>query len=335
MFLRSALGDKMCPCIPSSNLQSMSHYNLIVLGKYSGNCDVQGPSIICGAYTSNSGVVFGINSGRSGVTGKDVMLEINKDYSIGSNGDVEVKIGSVRFGVPPNRTITSTGNDWSINSKKIILKQTSQNATASGDSSLDGRCTNLNNMVSDVSKELVQLSMSANRVTTAGDKINFNVNATDCNGVAVFHINSPFGSCDGTKKFYLNTNKFNVTLVIININGTSVNQTKSCSYDAAVWGNKVPNKCRGIIWNMYNANTVQLRGTICGTVLAPQAKATGTDGVNVIGGLVVNELSWKGTVDDQCVLPSPCAEICASNRTSTTTTAAPIVKVADICKIYL
>lgn len=328
-----SLGYQKCPCIQTAGLNLIAEYNLVLLNDYTGNCDVEGPTIICGNYKSSSSVEF-CKEDRNGKLGaKSVTLEIKQGFNITSSGTVKLIVGSARFGVPPSRTIVkNSASGWQVGGESITLLQGSTGANVSQDTALIGKCDNIKIVVSDLSKQLSQLYMPENTLTISNKAITFNIHTVDCNGIAVFNISSPFNDCKD-RTFYLDKNGIDVKLVVINIQDSKISQTDDWVWDTKFGVNQLPNGCQSILWNMHSAPSIQLKGTICGSILAPNGtvSTSGSNELTVNGALAASTLNFKGKIKDKCMIPIPCKETCDSSTSTTTTT----TTTTSICKMHL
>ena len=296
----------------------MSEYNLIVLEDYSASCDVEGGTIICGSLNSNTNVKFGCGNNGVATNSKAYTLEVNKDCAVGSGGSIKVARGRACFGKRSGRTVSKKNNNWCVDDTTIDLVDTSNDDPLTIDSSLDAKCDNISGAVIDLCKKLSDLSMNNNKMIEETNKITFNVGEVDCNGVAVFNIDSPFDRCKKNTIFYLVKNSIAVKFIVININNNKIIQTEGAQWDESSWDAILPNGCASIIWNMPKATSIQLKGEICGSILAPYATATGSssNNVNINGVLVANSISWKGYIFERCIVPPICNNICNSSTTT-------------------
>jgi len=293
--------------MPVTSIQEIAKYNLIVLGNYSATGNVQGPTIICDSYLTNSTANFCTSNGSSTYNVADLYLLVNNNYEGGTtiNAAGILKCGSASFGNPPNRTITHIGDEWTINGKYLKLEKTTDGGTITVSSSLNAKCLDLKNVVVELSQQLSQLSMPENTVNISGNYIYFNVYSVDCNGVAIFNLNASFTLCTSSLAFNLMIYTSNVSFIVINTADSNVTQTQNCmsSSNNTLWQDKVAgiDMCQRTLWNMYQATSAVIGNTICGTLLAPNAIVStvptlSRSGITVNGGLIVNSISGIWTI---------------------------------------
>jgi choice-of-anchor A domain-containing protein len=133
-----------------------------------------------------------------------------------------------------------------------------------------------------LSTQLAQLTATST-LPTAGN--NEQITATPgANGVAVFNITAD--QLNAIPSYVMNLN--GSSSVIFNVSGTSV--TFNANDESGVTG------ANNIIWNFYQATSVNLGTQIAGTVLAVNGNVTNNNQID--GVLVANSFSGQGEVHD-------------------------------------
>ena len=141
-------------------------------------------------------------------------------------------------------------------------------------SSLSDFKTSLNSL----SSQLAALSATSTLPTTDNNEV---INATaGANGVAVFNITA--AQLSAIPSYVMNLN--GATTVIFNVSGSSVTLNANNESNTTYASN--------IIWNFYQATTVNLNTELSGTVLATQATVTTNTALD--GGLFANNFNGNG-----------------------------------------
>jgi choice-of-anchor A domain-containing protein/uncharacterized repeat protein (TIGR01451 family) len=147
---------------------------------------------------------------------------------------------------------------------------------------------------------LSALSPTSTLPTTGNNEV---IKATPgANGIAVFDITS--AQLAAIPSFTINLN--GASTVVFNVSGSS--DTFSANDESGT------NGAGNIIWNFYNATTVNLTTAIGGTVLATGATVSNANQID--GALVANSLTGSGELHDIpfCgTLPSSCTTVTASD----------------------
>ena len=133
-----------------------------------------------------------------------------------------------------------------------------------------------------LSTSLSQLSSTSTLPPTGNNEV---ITATPgANGIAVFNITA--SQLANIPSYTINTN--GASTVVFNVSGTSA--TFSANDQSGVTG------ANSIIWNFYQATTVQLNTQIAGTILATGASVTNSNQID--GVLVANSFTGNGEVHD-------------------------------------
>jgi choice-of-anchor A domain-containing protein len=142
--------------------------------------------------------------------------------------------------------------------------------------------TDFETSLNGLSTQLAGLSATST-LPTAGN--NEQITATPgANGVAVFNITA--AQLSQIPSYILNLN--GSSSVIFNVSGSSV--TFNANNESGVTG------ADNIIWNFYQATSVNLGTQLAGTVLATQANVTNSNQID--GGLFANSFSGNGELHD-------------------------------------
>jgi choice-of-anchor A domain-containing protein len=245
----------------------LSDWNLIVFGNLNSTQEVEGRTLIGGNLTTGSSQ-YGTKLNPGLFAGTDVLV-------VGGNingGNVQIEAGNLRLGGSQTGNLNFNGGGSLINDP------------SAGNIALDARA------------EVLGLSSFFNTLTPNSTvsipngqpgPLVFNAVA-NVDGVAVFHVdgNQIFGN-GLVQQFDLNLN--GATSVIINVSGTSINHNA---------GNLVGNfnsaNASTILWNFYEATTINTDRLLYGAVLAPDAHLTNS--TVIAGSVAVNSFTQNGEV---------------------------------------
>ena len=244
-----------------AGLAAMSEYGVITLNDLSAGSEVGFKTYVGGDLISTNSTTFGARL-QNMIPGSEDSVIIVGDMVSGST--LSVQAGSVRLGgTSNNRGINFNGGG------SLIADPSLTNTAISADAIAD-------------SAALASLSAN-NTVSINGGNISFNVATVDANGVAVFDI------ADASSIFFQNANiQFSgsalssATAIIINVAGTAVTYPSGVNINY----NNTQSK---VVWNYFEATTMQVNNVYNGSILAPLATVTAVSELK--GPVVANNLS--------------------------------------------
>jgi choice-of-anchor A domain-containing protein len=295
----------------------LSTYNLVTLGSLSTSSDVENRTIVCGSLVSGNSANFGIHITSATSTSSIYTLEVNGQ--VVSGNPLNVNAGSFGVGTNPTHTITSSGVvGYTVDGRQVNMNGGNQGATLNVDSNLTATCTTITTGVQALSSYLATLAnTTGNNVsipTSQASPLNFNVNAVDANGFAVFNLdgntvlNNPL-----VQQIQLNVGSSvtnTLQLVIINLYGTSI--TFGQGNLVGTWFTSVTTGRAQTIWNLPQATSLTINSNWMGALLAPNA--TVTTSVNIDGATAVFSLTTTAELHN----PPLIALTCTSNTVTTT-----------------
>lgn len=289
--------------IPDLSLGAAQGYNLVCFGNFTdGSTDIQGKSFIGGTITVNGGFTFG---GSDSISSNDyalIMGSQTKDSFQVSSGStngkalvnsinlVSGKISSYQFkgGIEPWNTTTDLKNytgidlaadssNFKINNKPVSNFQ--QQMIAKSEYLASIQATSGSQVLCDNSGILKLNGTDHNVNIFTIDGTNVGDSRKNLKQITEIHVNIPVGS----------TAVFNVKGDMVGLpNGDTF--FGSGSNEKTVAGQELQKR---LIWNFFEARTLEFTGSVHGSVLAPKADVTMTKagGGNFEGSLIVNSLN--------------------------------------------
>lgn len=277
-FTASASGAYAGAAELNAGLDYMREYNLIVLGDLTSSSEVEGRAFVGGSVFGNASN-YNIN-GLSG-TGLTVVGDVeggkkNVRGDIQVGGDVD---SGVEFQSPGAQQLSYGGtlSNTNVNSPDTAVQ-------------VGGLGTTLADQASTMSADLTELSAYLSTLTTTeaftvnSNNVAFNANVSS-DDIAVFSLSdlSIF-----TNRYVDFTFPTTYDLVVVNVSGTDVSFPNGFNFNGpSGLGTKV-------IWNFYEATTLNLGTSFYGSVLAPNAVVTTSNFVE--GTLVAKTLNQNGEV---------------------------------------
>ena len=282
---------------PSSSEAASTFAALSVYGSTSGstiNIDDGGGVTVAGLNSAtislnggSSVFIGGANSGNLTVNGGTASIGINGNNSatITANGGGTISINGKGGNINGNGTGTTTvklpksaDNNGSINNATVQYGAISlTNPLPSFASTFQTPLTNLSTQL-DADK-------ANSTVGTGSGTVTFN--ATPVNGTAVFDISASVLTA-GNETVTLNLN--GASTVIINVNSCSGSNCTVTLPTSVTFSNDT-SYADNVIWNFYNATTLNFGAEFGGTVLAPDAAVTNSSPID--GDLIA--ASFNGT----------------------------------------
>jgi choice-of-anchor A domain-containing protein len=288
--------------LSSAGLNAISTYGLIVLGNLTTSSDVNLNTIVCDSLINPTSATFGGALNSQNYPADFFSLEINRQI-YAPNG-INVDLGSVAFGCSPPHSIQNGGSGkYIVNGYTINLNDGRSGAIVEENCTLANTCANITNDVLTLSQELANLPVDSvhNVFISQPNQIEFNVNAVDCHGIAVFNLSASavFGSTNAN--IQINNNTAGINLVVINLYGESVTLLSSVNMNCP-WLNSDYGRAR-TIWNLYQAVQLELDNNVQGCLLAPKA-AVSTNEV-IYGVVVVESFSTQSEVELPYIVVPP------------------------------
>lgn len=242
-------------------------YNLVVLGNLSSSSEVEGRTWVGGNLTGGSSN-YGIK--LNGITPSVVTLAVGGNIAV---SNVNMTFGSATYGG------SLSGN--------INLNQSG--ATKTGGVALDN--ATMSQALHDASTTFKNLSANSSVSLPSGQPgpVNFNVSAgvTD----AVFSVTAAqiFGN-NNAQQINLN-NASGVNSIVINVAGTNVDFNGGTNFTSAFNDSSLRSK---IVWNFYQATTMNIGRNFYGSLLAPDATLTNSTAIE--GSVGVANFTQNGEV---------------------------------------
>ncbi len=231
----------------------LTDFNAIV-GNFSSTSDTEGAVIIGGNLSGNS-TTFDTHA-------------VHPSATVGGFGDVNV------YG-------NSSGGPYNVNNLSVKVATPKQTATFSGGSVAYN--ATLPYSYAGISGQLTALSTSLSTLkTTTGSSLSNSVfTAGPVNGVAVLDLTGAQLEAIGNPSFKLN----GAQLLIINVNANSYATVSGQNFnDAGIASH--------ILWNFYDASSVNFGVEFGGTVLAPDAHVTNSSPID--GTLYASSFAGNG-----------------------------------------
>ncbi len=245
----------------------LSTWNLIVFNDLTSTQEVEGRTMV-GRDLTTGASQYGTMLDRPSHLGTDVLI-------VGRNlngGNVHMEAGNLRLGGSRTGTLDFNGGGVQINDAGAAALVASARAEVLG---ISGALSGLDatNTVSIPTSSPAPVSFSA----TPG-----------VDGVAVFNVdgNQLFGN-GFVQQFDIAMN--GATSVIINVSGTSITHNQG-----NFLGGFNPSNASTILWNFYEAQTLNIDRALFGAVLAPDAHLT--NGNFIAGSVAVEDFTQNGEI---------------------------------------
>jgi choice-of-anchor A domain-containing protein len=258
-------------CADAEDINSvLAQWQVVTSGNLDLVNDIQGNTFVGGNVTVPNS--FNVATGNTGISPSAVSFAVGGN--IDNGGNMQVNGGSVVVGgAIDGRTIN-------MNSHGTIIQGDPSALPASPVSQITA-----------ASQYWSALAANSGTSESASQQLDFNCTAGL--SLAVFNISASQMFDSGYQGFALNP-ATGTSEVIINISGGTVNWTTGgffSQFNSAYWDGRV-------LFNFYDATTVDLSGQIGGYVVAPDASVM--EGNNIDGGVMAQSL----TVDSEVDLPS-------------------------------
>jgi choice-of-anchor A domain-containing protein len=259
-------GSAAFAATPLSAWTALKDFDLIVQGNATTTSDIEGAAIIGGNfsgatdYLHPNGVVLPTGYGALTVYGNTSGNGINVNNS-----------GNVYVGGTKGASISFNGGHY---------LSTVPNTLADFDKTYAS--------LTSFSTALSTLAVTSTLPTTGNDEV---IKATpNSKGIAIFDITAM--QLDSIPSYKINLN--GASTVIFNVSGTTVNFNANA--EALTSSSSVTTPADNIIWNFYNATTVNFGTQIAGSVLAPLANVTNNNQID--GTLVAKTFTGRGEVHE-------------------------------------
>jgi choice-of-anchor A domain-containing protein len=244
----------------------LSQWSVVTSGNLEQVNDIQGSTYVGGNVTDPNS--FNVATGSSSLPKSTVSLAVAGN--IDNGGSLQVNGGSVVAGGAISRTINLNSGGSSRQNDAAGLPASPVNAIASA------------------SQYWSTLTPNSSTSVAANGQLNFNCRAGT--SLAVFNVSAQqlFGS--GYQGFALNPAAATGD-ILINLEGANVNWNGGgffSQFNTPYWNGRV-------LFNFYDATTVNLSGLLGGYVVAPDANVTVQN--NIDGGIMARNLTVDGEVD--------------------------------------
>lgn len=279
----------------------LNDYNLVTIGDFEAtSAHVHGSAFIGGDLLGQT-AEFGADLDRTSEDRSIVALTV-----AGSVDAQNVKVFQNDVVVSTENVITTldNGNKFAVNGNEIGNQPTNVSYPEPEDTNLDSIRNDYAQQLISASAAFSQLETNSTIVTPSSDvnkrgfKISKNLAKDD---YAVFSINGDDSIFDGTENLALKMWKYNeddlsdLAGIIINVSGTGGDGLVFS--DSSSMGNRFNNSNyrRNIIWNFYEATTININAqNFMGTLLAPLATVTTANDIE--GSVGVNKLVLGGQI---------------------------------------
>jgi choice-of-anchor A domain-containing protein len=285
----------------TSSVSWMNEFNLITLEDLAGVTHVQGFTFIGGDYTDTSLSEFNQSSPYATCSQASVTIF----GSILSGTQLRAEHGDVVVGGAKNGTVLFNGG---AGCSVVFDKPLSKDAITVA--------------FQNASLKLSQATANNTAAVENGNQLNFNVTNVDANGLAVFNIaaNDSF-NLGSIAQIEVKGNHSAANTILINVSGSTVNWN-----NGNMVGMLTSNAGRQkVIWNFYEATTINTNKNFNGALLAPFADVN-TSSVNLDGSVVVKKLSNAGEVHRP--------DLSLSNTEPLTSVCSPATNPAIVIKKY-
>jgi len=276
----------------------LNDYNLITLGDFSSNSEVEGKTFVGGDLIGNQSHNFGIKltSPYDGPTS-----QVAGNVAVGSPLSVK---GGMKVGLNNN---VQWGSQTKINNRHI--NNVDWVASSDLDSIRDSYALELKSN----SQEFRDMASNSNVTIPSGQPsgYKFNVNQSlGSNDYAVFDIGQ-WGLFKNTKVQQIEMLANNISSlagIIINIGGVNANWSNSGNMVGSIFTSLAGRE--KILWNFYEAETIQLHAhSFMGSILAPYATVTSANPIEgslgVLSLLTTSEVHLPNSVIETTVISVP------------------------------
>ncbi|NES73610.1 MAG: PEP-CTERM sorting domain-containing protein, partial [Okeania sp. SIO2D1] len=248
---------------------SLADYNLVVFEDLDSNSEVEGNAFIGGDLLgSSSNYCIKCSPGGSFVPFDGVGLKVV--------GDIE-----------GNPKQVNNGADLEYGGNLNSIVNTNGGGSKSQNSDLVNEFNELKNFLTDTSEDLSGLTANSTVVTPGQQPgaVRFNSSGEE---IAIFNVDAADLFSNKTQQIELNLNGSGTA--IINVSGTSVNWNQGNMVGGLV-GDSVQ---QNVLWNFYEAETLNFSNAFHGSLLAPLAHLT--NNTEVEGSVVVKSFNQRGEV---------------------------------------
>jgi len=280
---------------PLTNTQILNQFNEVVLGNATSTSDIDGRawvggSLTGGGYVGHSGQTPASSYAGVTVGGSASGITVNADGDVigGSLSNSNINGGS--------SVILGAVSNSNLNGPAYVAGSASGTNFNGGHSALTGTLASTEAAATSTNfgQQLGALSTSLSKMASTGSTVTIDKNGlatfnavVNKSGVAVFDLTSIDTTLFSTaKEFTFNLN--GASTVIMNSNDTSA------SINANFLGGSAQTVGSKIIWNFYDATTLNIGAQFGGDVLA--TKATLTNSGNIEGGVFVDNLTQKAEI---------------------------------------
>ena len=250
-------------------LTAMTQYNLITSGDFNAGHDVEGRAFIGGNLTGGSATFynnpgsFGVNppASQPGLTVVGSVLAQNQNLNNGAGAAIG---GTAVQVLNPNgtQTINAGGAASLQNLNSHTVNQNVAGLQASLTTTRDTMFLNF----SELATYLKGLTKTVDYTTPLGNVIDFTVGTPPASGPAVFSLSDTSVLSGRNLNFNIGLTDF----VVINVGGTSASLPQGSNFN----GDSASLLGANVIWNFYEATTINFSSRFNGSVLAPLANAT-------------------------------------------------------------
>ncbi len=247
----------------SSGTFLLNDYNLVTLGDFSSNSDIEGRTFIGGDLIGPSSHNYGIH--------------LSAPY----DGPTLQVAGNIDGGNPLNITgglVVGMGNTVKWNGQQKVNNRKVNNAAWIGQTNLDSVKDDFENQLIENSQDFRDMTSNSSVTIPSGQPSAYKFNVDQTLGVddyAIFDI-TQWGIFTNTavqQIEMLANNISSIAGIIINVGGVNANWSNSSNKVGNVFTSLIGRE--KILWNFYEAQTIQLHAhSFMGSLLAPYATVT-------------------------------------------------------------
>jgi choice-of-anchor A domain-containing protein len=240
---------------------ALQQYNLIVLGNYAGsNSDVQGTAFVAGNLSGTE--TFGNDLNNYSGTSLTVGGSITSTNIQVNQGNVVVGGNVPTAWIPNSHGTVSTGQSINVTAIEDAVSQESAawETTASN-------------------------GVTVNGPTSGSQYLDFVINTSSPTAVVDISSSVLNNLTNAQIEF---TGLASGQQVVVNVDGTTINTSSSVNF------NPVSSETADVLWNFYNATSINFSAEFYGSVLAPDASITSNAPID--GSVAVNEFNTSSEV---------------------------------------
>ena len=246
----------------------VSSWNLIVLNNLQNNSqDIEGKAWVGGNFSGGSPTTA--KNLAAGAFAGQTTLAVVGNVTV---SNVNHQAGNLRYGGSFSGNFNANGG-----------------GNRAQDASLAGQVATFTNDLNGLSQFYTTLATNSTASFPGSQPAAATYNASPVNGLAVFSV-SAASAFNNSNIQQMNLNVNGAAAIVINVSGTTVNFTNGNMVGA--WTSAFARA--NVIWNFYEATTINLDRNFNGALLAPKAHLTNTTAID--GSVFVKSFNQSGEV---------------------------------------